>query len=161
MVPRSVGDTLERLVVPLNWASCDEITLTRYRFNIRRGSPTCIRRKNRADPGHTRIANSPPTCDDTRFLGKLDNCKRMVLSVEDLFFNAFEKGKASALGPPLEADGMRGADSFSNAGGIPELNLNASPQGFALQCGESVQDMKEKALFILDEKTLPTFKANA
>jgi glycosyltransferase involved in cell wall biosynthesis len=47
----------------------------------------------------------------------------------------------------------------SNAGGIPELNLDGVT-GFACEVGD-VEDMTKKALFILDEANLPGFKERA
>jgi glycosyltransferase involved in cell wall biosynthesis len=47
----------------------------------------------------------------------------------------------------------------SNAGGIPELNLDGVT-GFVCEVGD-VEDMTEKALTILDESRLPGFKERA
>jgi N-acetyl-alpha-D-glucosaminyl L-malate synthase BshA len=103
-----------------------------------------------------RLCRELGTCDDTRFLGKLDAVEE-VLSVADLFLMPSEKESFGLAA--LEAMACEVPILSSNAGGIPELNLNGVT-GFACNVGD-VQDMKEKALFILDEKNLPTFKANA
>src|SRR6185295_11399272 len=47
----------------------------------------------------------------------------------------------------------------SNAGGLPELNVQGVT-GFLSPVGD-VEDMTRKALFILDKKNLQTFKGNA
>jgi glycosyltransferase involved in cell wall biosynthesis len=47
----------------------------------------------------------------------------------------------------------------SNAGGIPELNIQGVT-GFLSPIGDT-EDMARKALFVLDKNNLPTFKANA
>jgi N-acetyl-alpha-D-glucosaminyl L-malate synthase BshA len=103
-----------------------------------------------------RICRELGTSDDTRFLGKLDAVEE-VLSVADLFLMPSEKESFGLAA--LEAMACEVPILSSNAGGIPELNINGVT-GFVSDVGD-VQDMKEKALFILDEKNLPTFKANA
>ena len=103
-----------------------------------------------------RLCRELGTCDDTRFLGKLDAVEE-VLSVADLFLMPSEKESFGLAA--LEAMACEVPILTSNAGGIPELNSNGVT-GFACEVGD-VQDMKEKALFILDEKNLPTFKKNA
>ena len=47
----------------------------------------------------------------------------------------------------------------SNTGGIPELNVQGVT-GFMSPVGD-VEDMTQKALFVLDKANLPGFKANA
>jgi glycosyltransferase involved in cell wall biosynthesis len=47
----------------------------------------------------------------------------------------------------------------SNAGGIPELNVQGVT-GYLCNIGD-VEEMTRKALFILDKTNLPKFKANA
>jgi len=47
----------------------------------------------------------------------------------------------------------------SNTGGIPEININGVT-GFLSQVGD-VQDMAEKALFVLDDQNHKQFKKNA
>jgi N-acetyl-alpha-D-glucosaminyl L-malate synthase BshA len=103
-----------------------------------------------------RLCRELGTSDDTRFLGKLDAVEE-VLSVADLFLMPSEKESFGLAA--LEAMACEVPILSSNAGGIPELNINGVT-GFVSDVGD-VQDMKEKALFILDEKNLPTFKANA
>ncbi len=103
-----------------------------------------------------RLCRELGTCDDTRFLGKLEAVEE-VLSVADLFLMPSEKESFGLAA--LEAMACEVPILSSNAGGIPELNINGVT-GFVSNVGD-VQDMKEKALFILDEKNLPTFKENA
>jgi len=47
----------------------------------------------------------------------------------------------------------------SNTGGLPELQVQGVT-GFMSNIGD-IDDMTRKALFILDKKNLPQFKANA
>lgn len=103
-----------------------------------------------------RLCRELGTCDDTRFLGKLDAVEE-VLSVADLFLMPSEKESFGLAA--LEAMACEVPILTSNAGGIPELNVDGVT-GFACEIGD-IQDMKEKALYILDEKNLSTFKANA
>lgn len=103
-----------------------------------------------------RLCRELGTCDDTRFLGKLDAVEE-VLSVADLFLMPSEKESFGLAA--LEAMACEVPILTSNAGGIPELNVDGVT-GFACEIGD-IQDMKEKALYILDDKNLSTFKANA
>lgn len=103
-----------------------------------------------------RLSRELGTCDDTRFLGKLDAVEE-VLSVADLFLMPSEKESFGLAA--LEAMACEVPILTSNAGGIPELNVDGVT-GFACEIGD-IQDMKEKALYILDEKNLSAFKANA
>jgi N-acetyl-alpha-D-glucosaminyl L-malate synthase BshA len=103
-----------------------------------------------------RLCRELGTSDDTRFLGKLEAVEE-VLSIADLFLMPSEKESFGLAA--LEAMACEVPILSSNAGGIPELNINGVT-GFVSNIGD-VQDMKEKALFILDEENLPTFKSNA
>jgi N-acetyl-alpha-D-glucosaminyl L-malate synthase BshA len=103
-----------------------------------------------------RLCRELGTCGDTRFLGKLDAVEE-VLSVADLFLMPSEKESFGLAA--LEAMACEVPILTSNAGGIPELNVDGVT-GFACEIGD-IPDMKEKALYILDEKNLSTFKANA
>ncbi|MDG1277078.1 MAG: N-acetyl-alpha-D-glucosaminyl L-malate synthase BshA [Algoriphagus sp.] len=103
-----------------------------------------------------RLCRELGTCEDTRFLGKLDAVEE-VLSVADLFLMPSEKESFGLAA--LEAMACEVPILTSNAGGIPELNIDGVT-GYACNVGD-VQDMKEKALFILDDNNLPKFKANA
>jgi N-acetyl-alpha-D-glucosaminyl L-malate synthase BshA len=96
------------------------------------------------------------TCDDIRFLGKLDAVEE-VLSVSDLFYMPSEKESFGLAA--LEAMACEVPVISSNAGGLPELNLDGVT-GFTCNVGD-VEDMAEKSLHILDEKNLTTFKRNA
>ncbi|SIO23173.1 N-acetyl-alpha-D-glucosaminyl L-malate synthase BshA [Algoriphagus halophilus] len=103
-----------------------------------------------------RLCRELGTCDDTRFLGKLDAVEE-VLSVADLFVMPSEKESFGLAA--LEAMACEVPILSSNAGGIPELNLDGVT-GFVCEVGD-VDDMKEKGLFILKDENLPTFKKNA
>lgn len=103
-----------------------------------------------------RLCRELGTCDDVRFLGKLEAVEE-VLSVADLFLMPSEKESFGLAA--LEAMACEVPILSSNVGGIPELNIDGIT-GFACEVGD-IQSMKEKALFILDEKNLPTFKKNA
>lgn len=95
-------------------------------------------------------------CDDIRFIGKLDVIEE-VLSVADLFFMPSEKESFGLAA--LEAMACEVPVISSNAGGLPELNVNGVT-GFMSEIGD-VDDMVKNALYILDEKNLSTFKTNA
>jgi L-malate glycosyltransferase len=96
------------------------------------------------------------TCDDIRFLGKLEAVEE-VLSVADLFIMPSEKESFGLAA--LEAMACEVPILSSNAGGIPELNLDGIT-GYVCNIGD-VTTMTEKALEILDDNNLPRFKAAA
>jgi len=95
-------------------------------------------------------------CDDVRFLGKLEAVEE-VLSVADLFLMPSEKESFGLAA--LEAMACEVPVISSNAGGLPELNIQGVT-GFLSDVGD-VDDMTRKALFVLDKNNLPVFKANA
>ncbi len=95
-------------------------------------------------------------CDDIRFLGKLDAVEE-VLSVADLFLLPSEKESFGLAA--LEAMACEVPVVSSNAGGIPELNIDGF-SGYLCNIGD-VECMTRRALEILDDKNLPTFKKNA
>jgi N-acetyl-alpha-D-glucosaminyl L-malate synthase BshA len=103
-----------------------------------------------------RLCRTLGTCEDIRFLGKLEAVEE-VLSVADLFLIPSEKESFGLAA--LEAMACEVPVLSSNAGGIPELNLDGVT-GFACEVGD-VEDMTKKALFILDEANLPGFKERA
>jgi N-acetyl-alpha-D-glucosaminyl L-malate synthase BshA len=96
------------------------------------------------------------TCDDVRFLGKLDAVEE-VLSVCDLFLMPSEKESFGLAA--LEAMACEVPVISSDAGGIPELNIHGQT-GFISRVGD-VEDMVKHALFILQDENLPLFKQNA
>ncbi|CAN5465764.1 N-acetyl-alpha-D-glucosaminyl L-malate synthase BshA [soil metagenome] len=96
------------------------------------------------------------TCDDIRFLGKLEAVEE-VLSVADLFLMPSEKESFGLAA--LEAMACEVPIISSNAGGLPELNINGVT-GFVSEIG-NVKDMTKNALYILDDENLPKFKENA
>ncbi len=94
--------------------------------------------------------------DDVRFLGKLDAVEE-VLSVADLFLMPSENESFGLAA--LEAMACQVPVISSNAGGLPELNIQGVT-GFLSNVGD-VPDMVKNALHVLDDAHLPTFKANA
>ncbi len=94
--------------------------------------------------------------NDVRFLGKLEAIEE-VLSVADLFLMPSEKESFGLAA--LEAMACEVPLISSNAGGLPELNVQGVT-GFMSDIGD-VEDMSRKALFVLDKNNLPTFKQNA
>lgn len=95
-------------------------------------------------------------CDDVRFLGKLDAVED-VLSVSDLFLLPSEKESFGLAA--LEAMACEVPVVSSNAGGIPELNIDGVT-GFTSNIGD-IDDMVAKSIYILQDENLPTFRANA
>ncbi|AKD02168.1 N-acetyl-alpha-D-glucosaminyl L-malate synthase BshA [Pontibacter korlensis] len=95
-------------------------------------------------------------CQDVRFLGKLEAVEE-VLSIADLFLMPSEKESFGLAA--LEAMSCQVPVISSNAGGIPELNINGVT-GFVSPVG-AVDEMVQNALYILDDEHLPQFKANA
>ena len=95
-------------------------------------------------------------CDDVRFLGKLEAVEE-VLSVADLFLMPSEKESFGLAA--LEAMACEVPVISSNTGGLPELNVQGVT-GFMSPVGD-VEDMTQKALFVLDKDNLPSFKENA
>lgn len=96
------------------------------------------------------------TCDDVRFLGKLDAVEE-VLSVCDLFVMPSEKESFGLAA--LEAMACEVPVISTNVGGIPELNIHGKT-GFMSNIGD-VADMVKNALYILKDENLPIFKKNA
>lgn len=94
--------------------------------------------------------------NDVRFLGKLDAVEEL-LSVCDLFVMPSEKESFGLAA--LEAMACEVPVISSNTGGLPELNIQGVT-GFMSNVGD-IDDMAEKALFILQDENLPRFKAAA
>lgn len=96
-------------------------------------------------------------CDGISFLGKQDAVEE-VLSIGDLFLMPSETESFGLAA--LEAMACEVPVVSSNAGGIPELNIDGQT-GFMCNVGD-VDGMAEKALYILsDDQRLKTFKHNA
>lgn len=93
---------------------------------------------------------------DVRFLGKLEAVEE-VLSVSDLFLMPSEKESFGLAA--LEAMSCEVPVISTNAGGIPELNVDGVT-GFVSNVGD-VADMVKNALTVLDDANLPGFKAAA
>lgn len=96
------------------------------------------------------------TCDDIRFLGKLDHIEE-VLSVSDLFIMPSEKESFGLAA--LEAMACQVPVISSNAGGLPELNVQGV-SGFLSNVGD-ITDMTKNALYILEDDNLPRFREGA
>ena len=96
------------------------------------------------------------TGDDVRFLGKLEAVEE-VLSVADLFLMPSEKESFGLAA--LEAMACEVPVISSNTGGLPELMIDGKT-GFVCDVGD-VAEMSKKALYVLDDKHLPYFKAQA
>ncbi len=95
--------------------------------------------------------------NDVRFLGKQDAVEE-ILSVSDLFLMPSESESFGLAA--LEAMACKVPVVSSNAGGLPELNIDGET-GFLRDVGD-VDGMAEKAIYILeDEERLKTFKENA
>jgi|KBSMisStandDraft_5_1062788.scaffolds.fasta_scaffold09260_5 N-acetyl-alpha-D-glucosaminyl L-malate synthase BshA len=96
-------------------------------------------------------------CDDIRFIGKQEQIEE-ILAVSDLFilpseYESFGLAalEAMAAGVPLIS---------SNAGGLPEININGKT-GFMSPVGD-VASMSRNAIAILEnDEVLKTFKQNA
>ena len=95
--------------------------------------------------------------DDTRFLGKQDAIEE-ILSVSDLFLMPSQTESFGLAA--LEAMACKVPVISSNAGGLPELNLEGVT-GFLRDAGD-VDGMAERAVYLLeDDDRLATFKENA
>lgn len=96
-------------------------------------------------------------CDSVRFLGKQDAVEE-ILSVSDLFIIPSENESFGLAA--LEAMACKVPVISSNAGGLPELNVDDFC-GYMCNVGD-IDDMANKAITILsDQKTLDYFKENA
>jgi N-acetyl-alpha-D-glucosaminyl L-malate synthase BshA len=95
--------------------------------------------------------------DNVRFLGKQEAIEE-ILSVSDLFLMPSESESFGLAA--LEAMACKVPVITSNAGGLPELNVDGTT-GFLREVGD-IDGMAEKAIYILeDEERLQTFKENA
>ncbi|MGF7079521.1 N-acetyl-alpha-D-glucosaminyl L-malate synthase BshA [Mucilaginibacter sp. UYCu711] len=95
--------------------------------------------------------------DDVRFLGKQDAIEE-ILSVSDLFLMPSQSESFGLAA--LEAMACKVPVVSSNAGGLPELNIDGVT-GFLKDIGD-IQGMADSSIYILeDEVRLATFKENA
>ncbi len=94
--------------------------------------------------------------EDVRFLGKLEAIEE-VLSIADLYLMPSES-ESFGLGA-LEAMACEVPLISSNAGGLPELNIQGKT-GFMSNVGD-VKDMVKNALYVLKDENLETFRQNA
>jgi N-acetyl-alpha-D-glucosaminyl L-malate synthase BshA len=96
-------------------------------------------------------------CDNVRFLGKQDAIEE-ILSVADLFIMPSQSESFGLAA--LEAMACKVPVISSNAGGLPELNVEGVT-GFLKDIGD-VDGMAERAIYILeDAERLAQFKDNA
>jgi len=96
-------------------------------------------------------------CEHVRFLGKQDAVEE-ILSVSDLFLMPSESESFGLAA--LEAMACKVPAITSNAGGLPELNIDGYC-GYMSDVGD-VDDMASKAISILeDDEVLQQFKENA
>ena len=94
--------------------------------------------------------------EDIRFLGKLEAVEE-VLSVSDLFLMTSEKESFGLAA--LEAMACEVPVISTNAGGLPELN-DEGKSGYVCNVGD-IDGMVRKAIHILDDKNLESFKKGA
>jgi N-acetyl-alpha-D-glucosaminyl L-malate synthase BshA len=95
--------------------------------------------------------------DDVRFLGKQDAIEE-ILSVSDLFLMPSQSESFGLAA--LEAMACKVPVISSNAGGLPELNVDGIT-GFLKEIGD-IDGMAESAIYILeDQQRLNQFKENA
>ena len=80
-----------------------------------------------------------------------------ILSISDIFVMPSESESFGLAG--LEAMACQVPVISSNAGGIPEVNIDGKT-GFISQIGD-VESMAKNALYVLQDENLPTFKTNA
>ncbi|WP_316831351.1 N-acetyl-alpha-D-glucosaminyl L-malate synthase BshA [Pedobacter aquatilis] len=104
-----------------------------------------------------RLCRSLNICDNVRFLGKQDAVEE-ILSVSDLFIMPSESESFGLAA--LEAMACKVPAITSNAGGLPELNIDDFC-GYMCDVGD-IDDMANKAITILsNDETLKYFKENA
>ena len=103
------------------------------------------------------LARDLDVADDVRFLGKQDAIEE-ILSVSDLFLMPSQSESFGLAA--LEAMACKVPVISSNAGGLPELNVNGET-GFLKETGD-IDGMAQDAIYILeDPERLNTFKENA
>ena len=96
-------------------------------------------------------------CEHVRFLGKQDAIEE-ILSVSDLFLMPSESESFGLAA--LEAMACKVPAITSNAGGLPELNIDGFC-GYMSNVGD-IDDMASKAIHILEnDDVLEQFKENA
>ncbi|MCS7004461.1 MAG: N-acetyl-alpha-D-glucosaminyl L-malate synthase BshA [Cytophagales bacterium] len=94
--------------------------------------------------------------DDVRFLGKIEAIEE-VYSIADLFLMPSETESFGLAA--LEAMACEVPIISSNAGGLPELNVQGVT-GFMSDVG-NIEEMAAQAIYVLDDANLPIFKKNA
>ena len=110
-----------------------------------------------SDRNVSSFAGTWAVCDNVRFLGKQEAIEE-ILSVSDLFLIPSQSESFGLAA--LEAMACRVPVISSNAGGLPELNIEGVT-GFLCDIGD-IETMAQKAIYILeDDERLDQFKANA
>lgn len=108
-------------------------------------------------PANEALCRELGIAEHVRFLGKQDAIEE-ILSVSDLFVMPSENESFGLAA--LEAMACKVPVISSNAGGLPELNVDDFC-GYMCEVGD-VENMAKKAIIILkDDKTLNYFKENA
>ncbi len=103
------------------------------------------------------LCRSLGNCEDVRFLGKQDAVEEL-LAVSDLFILPSETESFGLAA--LEAMAVEVPVISSNAGGIPEINIQGKT-GFMSNVGD-FEDMAKNAIYILEDETrLKEFKKAA
>ncbi|MFN8322249.1 MAG: N-acetyl-alpha-D-glucosaminyl L-malate synthase BshA [Chitinophagales bacterium] len=103
------------------------------------------------------LCRSLGNCDDVRFLGKQDAVEDL-LAISDLFVLPSETESFGLAA--LEAMAVEVPVISSNAGGIPEINIQGKT-GFMSNVGD-YEDMAKNAIYMLeDDARLKQFKVNA
>ncbi|MDO3625604.1 N-acetyl-alpha-D-glucosaminyl L-malate synthase BshA [Mucilaginibacter sp. BT774] len=103
------------------------------------------------------LARDLGVSDNVRFLGKQDAIEE-ILSVSDLFLMPSQSESFGLAA--LEAMACKVPVVSSNAGGLPELNVDGVT-GFLKEVGD-IDGMAESSIYILeDEDRLKTFKENS
>jgi len=108
-------------------------------------------------PATENLARELNICDDIRFVGKQEQIEE-ILAVSDLFilpseYESFGLAalEAMAAGVPLIS---------SNAGGLPEININGKT-GFMSPVGDVAAMSRNSIALLTDEALLQSFKKNA
>jgi N-acetyl-alpha-D-glucosaminyl L-malate synthase BshA len=103
------------------------------------------------------LSRSLNLCNSVRFIGKLKAVEK-ILSVSDLFLLPSDTESFGLVA--LEAMASRVPVISSNAGGLPEVNIDGST-GFLLNVGD-IDSMADKAIKLLNDKDmLAKFKENS
>jgi len=108
-------------------------------------------------PAMEQLCRELGTCNDISFLGKQEKMEEL-LSIADLFLlpSEYESFGLAAL----EAMACKVPVISSNAGGIPEININGKT-GYSSDVGDIDALANNSLKLLLDDKKMEEFKANA